>query len=100
MIILDQIIINFLIFFIALISAIINFNNIIKALIAIEIMLLSSNLTLIFFSIYLDDMLGQIFAISTLTIAASESAIGLALLISIYKIKGNLLIHDIPLIKG
>lgn len=96
----EQLTTNFLIFLIALIGAIINFNNIIKALIAIEIMLLASNLTLIAFSIYLDDMLGQIFAICTLTIAASESAIGLALLILIYQLKGNLQVHDTPLIKG
>ena len=58
-------------------------------------MLLSVNLNFIIFSIYLDDILGQLFVIFILTIAATESAIGLAILSSYYKVKNTILIDKI-----
>jgi NADH-quinone oxidoreductase subunit K len=63
-------------------------------------MLLSVNLNFIIFSIYLDDILGQLFVIFILTIAATESAIGLAILSSYYKVKNTILIDKIKQIKG
>jgi NADH:ubiquinone oxidoreductase subunit K len=67
---------------------------------SIELMLLSGNLMFIFFSIYLDDALGQIFSLFILSIAASESAIGLALIVIFYRLRGVISIDYISTIKG
>ena len=74
--------------------------NIIVVLMAIELMLLSININFILFSIYLDDIVGQIFALFVLTVAAAESAIGLAILVVYYRIKGLISINFINSIKG
>ena len=74
--------------------------NIIIVLMSIELMLLSININFIVFSIYLDDMVGQIFALFVLTVAAAESAIGLAILVVYYRIKGVVSINFINSIKG
>lgn len=58
------------------------------------------NLNFIIFSIYLDDLLGQLFVIFILTIAATESAIGLAILSSYYRVKNTIVIDKIKQIKG
>lgn len=67
---------------------------------AIELMLLSININFVIFSIYLDDITGQIFALFILTVAAAESAIGLAILVVYYRIKGIISINYINSIKG
>lgn len=74
--------------------------NIIIILMSIELMLLSINLNFIIFSILLDDVLGQVFALFILTVAAAESAIGLAILVVYYRIKGIISINYINSIKG
>lgn len=74
--------------------------NIIIVLMSIELMLLSINMNFIIFSIYLDDIIGQIFALFVLTVAAAESAIGLAILVVYYRIKGLVSINFINSIKG
>jgi len=66
----------------------------------IELMLLSSNLNFIFFSLYLDDIYGQIFSLFILTVAASESAIGLAIIIAYYRIRGSISIRQISVLKN
>lgn len=77
-----------------------NRKNIILILMSIELMLLAVNLNFIIFSVYLDDLVGQIFAIFILTVAAAESAIGLSILVIYSRIKGSLAIDFIHLIKG
>jgi NADH-quinone oxidoreductase subunit K len=67
---------------------------------SIELMLLAINLNFIIFSIFLDDILGQLFALLILTVAAAESAIGLALLVVYYRIRGTISIEFINLMKG
>jgi NADH-quinone oxidoreductase subunit K len=74
--------------------------NMIITLISIELILLSVNINFIIFSVYLDDILGQIFALLILTVAAAESAIGLALLVVYYRVKGNIDIDYINVLKG
>lgn len=64
--------------------------NIILILVAIELLILSINIHFIVFSLILDDIIGQLFTIFTLTVAAGETSIGLALLINFYKIKGDI----------
>lgn len=74
--------------------------NIIVILMSIELMLLSININFVIFSIYLDDLTGQLFALFVLTVAAAESAIGLAILVVYYRIKGIISVNYISSIKG
>lgn len=67
---------------------------------ALEIMLLAVNLNFIVFSVYLDDVVGQIFVLFILTIAATESAIGLALLTIYYKLKNSIQMDKIKSFKS
>jgi len=89
-----QFIINFALFFIGVAGMLINTANALILLICIEIMLLSVNLNFVFCSLYLDDFYGQGFSIFILTTAASESAIGLAILILFNRIRGSINITD------
>jgi NADH-quinone oxidoreductase subunit K len=69
-------------------------------LMSIELMLLAININFIVFSVYLGESTGQVFAIFVLTVAAAESAIGLAILVVYYRIKGIISINFINSIKG
>lgn len=89
-----------ILFTVGIVGLVLNRKNIIIVIMSIELMLLSVNLNFIIFSIYLDDALGQLFVIFILTIAATESAIGLAILSSYYKVKNTILIDKIKYIKG
>lgn len=93
---LHQITVNFLLFTVGLLGILLNYGRILITFLALELMLLSASLNFISFSVYLNDFYGQIFSIFILTVAASESAVGLALLIIYYKIKGDI---DISLIE-
>jgi len=67
---------------------------------ALEIILLSANINFVIFSIYFDDILGQIYSLLILTIAAVESAIGLAILIVYYRLRGSIAVDMIYTLKG
>lgn len=69
-------------------------------LMSIELMLLAVNLNFLIFSVFLDDMMGQLFALFILTVAAAESAIGLAILVVYYRVRGTVAVELINLIKG
>jgi len=75
-------------------------NNLINLLLAIELMLFGISFLFIFFSLFFDDLVGQLMSLFILTIAASESAIGLALLIFYYRLRGLLDIDFINTLKG
>jgi len=77
-----------------------NRKNIILLLMAIELMLLAVNYNFVVSSILIDDLSGQIFALLVLTVAAAESAIGLALLMIYYRVRGSISIDFIRLLKG
>jgi NADH-quinone oxidoreductase subunit K len=77
-----------------------NRKNIILLLMAIELMLLGVNYNFVVSSILIDDLVGQIFALLVLTVAAAESAIGLALLMVYYRVRGSISIDFIRLLKG
>ena len=77
-----------------------NRKNIILLLMAIELMLLAVNYNFVVSSVLLDDLTGQIFALLVLTVAAAESAIGLALLMIYYRVRGSISIDFIRLLKG
>ena len=76
-----------LLFLIGSLGLVFNRKNVLITIMSIEIMLLAVNLNFVIFSIYLDDILGYIFVLFVLTIAATESAIGLAILSIYYKLK-------------
>ena len=77
-----------------------NRKNIIIMLMSIELMLLAVNLNFAFFSVYLDDMMGLLFVLLVLTVAAAESAIGLAILVAYYRIRGTIAVELVHLMKG
>lgn len=93
-------IISLLLFLIGILGIFLIKKNIIIILMSIELMLLAININFIIFSVYLDDITGQIFALFVLTVAAAESAIGLAILVVYYRIKGIISINFINSIKG
>ena len=89
-----------IIFFIGFSGIIFNKKNVILILISIELMLLAINFLLLVSSVYLDDRIGQIFALLILTIAAAESSIGLGLLIVYYRVSGSASIDSVILMRG
>jgi len=92
--------VSILLFLIGLSGIMLNRKNIILMLMSIELMLLSVNFNFIIFSFFLDDLIGQIFALFILTVAAAESAIGLAILLIYYRIRGTISIDFVNLLKG
>ena len=95
-----QILTNVLLFLSGIFGILLNRRNILIVLMCIEIILLSVNLNFIVFSIYLDDFLGQMFSLFVLTVAAAESAIGLAILILYFRLMGNISISETATLKG
>lgn len=89
-----------ILFLIGLSGIFLNRKNIIILLMSIELMLLSINFNFIIFSVFLDDIVGQLFALLILTVAAAESAIGLAILVIYYRVRGSIAIELINLMKG
>ena len=98
MFLIKYILVSVIIFMISFFGLIYNKKSILIILISIELILLSVNILFIVFSIYLDDIVGQIFTIFVLTIAATETSIGLSLLLVSYRVRGNILIDNFNLL--
>jgi NADH-quinone oxidoreductase subunit K len=77
-----------------------NRKNVIVILMSIELILLSVNINLVSFSSFLGDIVGQVYALIVLTVAAAESAIGLAILVAYFRNRGSIAVEDINLMKG
>ena len=77
-----------------------NRKNLIIILMAIELILLSVNLNLVAFSAFLHDLVGQVFAMFVLTVAAGEAAIGLAILVIYFRGRGTIAVDDVNRMKG
>jgi NADH-quinone oxidoreductase subunit K len=77
-----------------------NRKNVIIILMSIELMLLAVNINFVAFSAFLNDLVGQIFAMFVLTVAAAEAAIGLAILVVYFRNRGSIAVEDINLMKG
>ncbi len=77
-----------------------NRKNVIVILMSIELMLLAVNINLVAFSVHLGDLVGQVFALLVLTVAAAEAAIGLAIVVVYYRNRGSIAVEDINLMKG
>ncbi|HTI45832.1 MAG TPA: NADH-quinone oxidoreductase subunit NuoK [Casimicrobiaceae bacterium] len=89
-----------ILFAISMAGIFLNRRNVIIVLMAIELMLLSVNLNFIAFSRYLGDMSGQVFVFFILTVAAAESAIGLAILVLLFRNVGSIDVEDLGTLKG
>ena len=89
-----------IIFFLGVMGIFLNRKNVIVILMSIELILLAVNINLISFSIFSGDILGQIFTMLILTIAAAEAAIGLAIIVVFYRNKGSIRVEDIHEMKG
>ena len=77
-----------------------NRKNVIIILMSIELMLLAVNINLVAFSVHLQDLVGQVFALFVLTVAAAEAAIGLAVLVVYFRNRGSIAVEDINMMKG
>ena len=88
------------VFTIGIIGVFLNRKNVIIILMSIELILLSVNINLVAFSIYLQNLVGQIFTMFILTVAAAEAAIGLAIIVIYYKNKGSINVEQISSLKG
>jgi len=89
-----------IIFTIGVVGIFLNRKNVIIILMSIELILLAVNINLVSFSIFSQDLTGQIFAMFILTVAAAEAAIGLAIIVVYYRNKGSIRIEDISSLKG
>ena len=89
-----------IIFVIGVIGIFLNRKNVIIILMSIELILLSVNINLVSFSIYSQDLVGQIFTMFILTVAAAEAAVGLAIIVIYYKNKGTIEVQQISSLKG
>lgn len=88
------------VFFIGFIGVCVLRRNIIIVLMSIELMLFGTNILFIYFSVFFDDLLGQLFALFILTVAAAESAIGLAILVIYYRLRGSISTDTVDQLKG
>jgi len=89
-----------LIFTIGVFGIFLNRKNVIIILMSIELMLLAVNINFVAFSVYLNDMAGQVFTMFILTVAAAEAAIGLAILVVFFRNRGSIAVEDISTMKG
>jgi NADH-quinone oxidoreductase subunit K len=78
----------------------VNRKNVIVILMSVELMLLAVNINFVAFSAYLNDLVGQMFALFVLTVAAAEAAIGLAILVCFFRNRGTIAVADINMMRG
>ena len=89
-----------IIFTIGIVGIFLNRKNVIVLLMSIELILIAVNINLVAFSVYLQDIVGQVFTMIVLTVAAGEAAIGLAILVVFFRNKGSIHVEDINTLKG
>ncbi|HEY4548388.1 MAG TPA: NADH-quinone oxidoreductase subunit NuoK [Pedomonas sp.] len=89
-----------ILFVIGVLGIFVNRKNVIIILMSVELILLSVNINLVAFSSFLGDLVGQIFTMFVLTVAAAEAAIGLAILVAYFRNRGTIAVEDINMMKG
>jgi len=89
-----------ILFILGVFGIFLNRKNVIIILMSIELILLSVTLNMVAFSSYLNDIVGQVFALFILTVAAAEAAIGLAILVVFYRNRGSIAVEDVNVMKG
>lgn len=92
--------ISCVLFLLGLLGIILNRKYLLNVLLCVELTLLAVNLNFVFFSVFLDDIIGQLFALIVLTIAAAESAVGLAILIIYFRVHSSLDVNTINLLQS
>ena len=98
--ILHYVVVSTILFLLGICGIFLNRKNVITILMSIELMLLAVNINLVAFSVNLQDMVGQVFTVFVLTVAAAEASIGLAILVVFYRVKGSIAVEDINELKG
>jgi NADH-quinone oxidoreductase subunit K len=96
----NYLLIGALVFVIGVLGIFLNRKNVIIILMSIELILLSVSINFVAFSAFLGDMFGQVFVMFVLTVAAAESAIGLAILMVYFRNRGSIEVEDINMMKG
>jgi NADH-quinone oxidoreductase subunit K len=96
----DFLIVSALLFGIGMAGIVINRKNIIMLLMSIELMLLAVNTNFVAFSYFLNNLAGQVFVFFILTVAAAEAAIGLAIMVVLYRRRGTIEVQALDLLKG
>lgn len=96
----NYLILGAILFCIGLAGIMLNRKNAINMLMAIELMLLAVNMNFVSFSHFLQDMAGQVFVFFILTVAAAEAAIGLAIVVLVFRNRGTIEMHDLSEMKG
>ena len=94
------VIVSAILFVLGVLGIFLNRKNIIVILMAIELILLAVNLNLVAFSAFLGDLVGQVFAMFVLTVAAGEAAVGLAILVTYFRSRGTIAVDDVDRLKG
>ena len=89
-----------ILFTLGILGIFINRKNVIVILMSIELILLSVNINLVAFSTHLGDLVGQVYALIVLTVAAAEAAIGLSILVAYYRNRGSIAVEDVNLMNG
>ena len=89
-----------ILFTLGVLGIFLNRKNVIIILMSVELILLAVNINLVAFSTHIGDLVGQVYALLVLTVAAAEAAIGLALLVAYYRNRGSIAVEDINLMKG
>ncbi|MEY4681119.1 MAG: NADH-quinone oxidoreductase subunit NuoK [Alphaproteobacteria bacterium] len=89
-----------ILFTLGIVGIFLNRKNVIVILMSVELMLLAVNINLVAFSAHHGDLVGQVFALMVLTVAAAEAAIGLAILVVYFRNRGTIEVEDINLMKG
>ncbi len=89
-----------ILFTLGVLGIFVNRKNVIVILMSVELILLAVNINLVAFSTHLNDIVGQIFALFVLTVAAAEAAIGLAILVVFYRNRGSIAVEDVNMMRG
>ncbi len=89
-----------ILFTIGIFGIFLNRKNVIVILMSVELILLAVDINFVAFSSYLGDLMGQIFTMLVLTVAAAEAAIGLAILVVFYRNRGSIAVEDVNVMKG
>lgn len=89
-----------ILFTVGVFGILVNRKNVIIMLMSVELILLAVNINMVAFSSFLNDLVGQVFALLVLTVAAAEAAIGLAILVAFFRNRGSIAVEDINAMKG
>ena len=96
----NYLIVGALVFVIGVMGIFLNRKNVIIILMSIELILLSVSINFVTFSAYLGDLFGQVFVMFVLTVAAAEAAVGLAILVTFFRNRGDIAVDDASVMKG